>query len=224
MSPVAPEVRLANQRVVNYLEDSFGVTVMPLHIPELEDILSMFAAEMARTAPDSSLCADMVDGKGSAWVSLEILRCMTGFGRHAAPVLVHAVIERTGQVVSYVVNKFGSKYDKSNQRLEVLKRRVNKILGSNGILLSPSHPTTPPYRYQSYTKPFNGLYTTVHNVLGLPATVVPLGLCPNRLPLSIQISAAEYNDHLTLALARELERSFGGWMPPFSNRDNLGLE
>ena len=29
VSPVAPEVRLANQRVVNYLEDSFGVTVMP---------------------------------------------------------------------------------------------------------------------------------------------------------------------------------------------------
>lgn len=222
VSPVEPEVRLANQRVVDYLEDNFGITVMPLHIPELKDILSLFTNEMARTVPNNSLCADMVDRKGSAWVSLEILRAMTGFGRHTAPVLAQAAMERTGQVVSYAVNRFGSKAGKANHRLEAVKTRVNNILGSNGILLSPTHPTIPPYRYQSYTKPFNFLYTAVHNALGLPATVVPLGLCQNGLPLSIQISAAEYNDHLTLALAKELERPFGGWTPPFSNGNNLG--
>ena len=223
VSPVEPEVRQANQRVVDYLEDNFGVRVIPLHIPELRNIFSLFTAELARISPDSSLCADIVDRKGSAWVSVEILRKLTGLGRHTAPILAQAAMERTMQTVSYAANMFGAKHGRTNQQLADLKTRVNNILGQNGILLSPAHPTVPPYRYQSYTKPFNFLYTAVHNALGLPATVVPLGLSRDGLPLSIQISAAEYNDHLTLALAKELERPFGGWTPPFSNGDNLGF-
>merc|ERR1711974_288632 len=71
--------------------------------------------------------------------------------------------------------------------------RRNETLGANGILLSPAHPTPPPYYYESYLKPFNFVYTAMHNALGLPATVVPIGLNQGGLPLSIQVSAAEYN-------------------------------
>ena len=221
VSPVEPEVRHAIQRVVDYLEDNFGVTVKPLHIPELKNILSLYTKEMSRLSPNNSLCSDIVNRDGSVWVSLEILRSMTGFGRHTAPVLAQAAMERAGQITSFAGSIFGFKQFLNNQKLTVLKTRINNILGDNGILLSPAHPTTPPYRYQSYTKPFNFLYTAMHNALGLPATVVPLGLSQSGLPLSIQISAAEYNDHLTIALAKELERPFGGWTPPFDNGENL---
>ena len=37
-----------------------------------------------------------------------------------------------------------------------------------------------------------------------------------RLPLSVQVVAGPYNDHLTLALAQQLELAFGGWLRPFS--------
>lgn len=54
----------------------------------------------------------------------------------------------------------------------------------------------------------------IFNVLGLPVTQCPLGLSSEGLPLGIQLVAASYNDHLTLAVARYLEKAFGGWVLP----------
>ena len=54
----------------------------------------------------------------------------------------------------------------------------------------------------------------IFNVLGLPVTQCPLGLSSEGLPLGIQLVAASYNDHLTLAVARYLEKAFGGWVSP----------
>lgn len=51
-------------------------------------------------------------------------------------------------------------------------------------------------------------------MLGLPVTQCPLGLGSEGLPLGIQLVAAAYNDHLTLAVARYLEKAFGGWVVP----------
>ena len=60
--------------------------------------------------------------------------------------------------------------------VELLRNKVRNILGDNGVLLTPPHPTPPPHHYQSFTKPFNFLYAAMINLMGLPATVVPLGL------------------------------------------------
>jgi fatty acid amide hydrolase 2 len=54
----------------------------------------------------------------------------------------------------------------------------------------------------------------VFNLTGLPVTQVPLGLNDDGLPLGVQVAAARGGDHRTIAVARELERVFGGWTPP----------
>ena len=56
-------------------------------------------------------------------------------------------------------------------------------------------------------------YSGVWNMLLFPATVVPLGLSARGLPIGIQVIGARGQDHLTLAVAQELERAFGGWRP-----------
>ena len=182
VSCLDPEVRLAIQRVVDYLEDTYGVTVQPIHIPELRQVFGLFTEELQRLDPGASICADMEDRQASAWVSLEMLRYCVGWGRHTAPVLAQALVERTGQVVGRVRKALGKETSHSGHKLRQLKEKVNCLLGSNGILISPSHPTTPPYQFQSYLKPFNFLYSALHNVLGLPATVIPLGLSQGRTP------------------------------------------
>jgi fatty acid amide hydrolase 2 len=48
----------------------------------------------------------------------------------------------------------------------------------------------------------------------VPVTQTPLGLDPRGIPLGVQVAAAHGNDHLTIAVARELERAFGGWVWP----------
>ena len=57
---------------------------------------------------------------------------------------------------------------------------------------------------------------------GLPATVVPIGLDTSLgrgydargLPLTVQVVAGPFCDALNIAVAKELERAFGGWQPP----------
>ena len=43
---------------------------------------------------------------------------------------------------------------------------------------------------------------------------MPLGLNADGLPLGVQVAAGPGRDHVTIAVALELERVFGGWVPP----------
>lgn len=123
-----------------------------------------------------------------------------------------------------------------------LQKYLLDKLNDNGILLYPSLPNAVPYHYASYLKPFNFGYFCLFNALRFPVCQVPMGLDRNGLPTGIQVSkknkysiskivvyllvifskknyffqvvAAPYNDHLCLAVARELEKVFGGWVPP----------
>lgn len=73
----------------------------------------------------------------------------------------------------------------------------------------------------------------IFNIFGFPITQVPLGLGSWGVPLGVQVyrlivnyfQASNnfcfnkvignlHNDHLTLAVAAELEREFGGWVSP----------
>jgi fatty acid amide hydrolase 2 len=60
------------------------------------------------------------------------------------------------------------------------------------------------------------IYTGVFNVLQLPATQVPMGLDRDGLPTGLQVVAGPAEDHVTIAVAMELERAFGGWVSPLA--------
>ena len=99
-------------------------------------------------------------------------------------------------------------------RLQCLREQLLSTLGDDGVLLYPSHPVTAPYHYQPIFTPFNFSYTAIFNALGLPVTQVPLGLSRGGLPLGVQVVASPYCDHLSLAVALQLEKKFGGWVEP----------
>ena len=117
VSPIEPEVRHAIHRIVDYLEDNFNVTVKLLHITELINILPTHTKEISRLSPNNSLCLDTVNRDNNVWVSVEILRSMTGFGRHTAPVLAQAAMERVGLISSFAWSIFGFKQLLNNQKL-----------------------------------------------------------------------------------------------------------
>lgn len=102
----------------------------------------------------------------------------------------------------------------AEETTEKLKTELINKLGDNGVLLYPSSPFTAGYHYSAFFRPFNFGYWCIFNVLRLPTCQVPLGLDENGLPLGIQVVAAPYQDHLCLAVARELESAFGGWVNP----------
>ncbi|KAK9295004.1 hypothetical protein QLX08_010540 [Tetragonisca angustula] len=95
-----------------------------------------------------------------------------------------------------------------------MKKYLMEKLEHNGILFYPSSPLQTGYHYTAYLRPFNFGYWCLFNVLKFPVCQVPLGVDKNGLPIGIQVVAAPYNDHLCVAVARELEKIFGGWIPP----------
>lgn len=75
-------------------------------------------------------------------------------------------------------------------------------------------PTVAPHHIEPITRPFDIAYTGVFNCLGLPVTHIPTGLNSEGLPIGFQVAAAVNQDRYTLAIAEELEKLFGGWVPP----------
>ena len=61
------------------------------------------------------------------------------------------------------------------------------MLGDDGVLLVPPHPTAALYHNQPLTKPLNAAYTAIFNILGLPITQVPLGLGSWGVPVGVQV-------------------------------------
>lgn len=49
---------------------------------------------------------------------------------------------------------------------------------------------------------------------GLPATVIPVGLSPEGLPIGMQVVGPALEDRTTLRFAELVEREFGGFTPP----------
>ncbi|MDX1498138.1 MAG: amidase family protein, partial [Salinisphaeraceae bacterium] len=89
------------------------------------------------------------------------------------------------------------------------------LIGDNGVLLYPSYTRPAPRHYLPVARTFDWVYTGIINVMQLPSTQVPLGLNAKGLPLGIQVVGAPGHDHETIAVAMELERQFGGWVPPW---------
>ena len=95
---------------------------------------------------------------------------------------------------------------------KALAREVEDVIGDGVLLTRPTRASRPHGR--TVGRPWVITPTAVFNLLGLPATQVPLGLNSAGLPLGVQVVAGMDRDHVAIAVALELERAFGGWVPP----------
>ncbi|HEY0784457.1 MAG TPA: amidase [Acidobacteriaceae bacterium] len=59
-------------------------------------------------------------------------------------------------------------------------------------------------------------YTQWFNLLGAPATVVPVGRSPEGLPIGVQVAGRPWQDEVVLGIAGDLERDFGYRPPPLA--------
>lgn len=58
------------------------------------------------------------------------------------------------------------------------------------------------------------IYPMNFNLMGFPATHVPIGRNREGIPLGFQVVAAPNQDRLCFCIARELDAAFGGWTEP----------
>ncbi|KAI1295475.1 Fatty-acid amide hydrolase 2 [Halotydeus destructor] len=127
----------------------------------------------------------------------------------------HALI--FGVLFDYIVPGKESSFVQNNVKArDDLIAEFTKLLGNDGVFILPTLPEAAAKHGTTVLKSPNVNYCSILNVLGLPATHCPIGLDDNGVPLGIQIAATPFNDHLTLAVAQEVDKLFGGWVAPFA--------
>lgn len=183
-----------------------------------EQYFRKFRASLAFWAGKMNLCDDGPSfaclmsgdesGQGHVNCFTEFVKWIFGQSTHTLPALALGMFDD-------VVPKFTKKADtKAVEILNALRVELLQLLGDDSVLLYPSHPKIAPYHNHPIFTPFNFAYTALFNALGFPVTQCPLGLSKEGLPLGVQIVTTPYNDHLSLAVAKELEKGFGGWKNP----------
>lgn len=95
-----------------------------------------------------------------------------------------------------------------------LRAELEGLLGDDGVMLFPSYPTVAPKHHAPLLVPFKWIYTGIFNVMEMPVTQVPMGLDEHDVPLGVQVAASNRGDATTIAVAMELEKRIGGWVPP----------
>ena len=193
-------------QVVAHARDTLGAHVEKVHLNRMKYGFEMWTVKMS-TGESIPFCTRMGDGKpvNPFW---ELLLWILQQPRHTLMAIVLGIGEKVPFPESDIV-KFRS-------MCEQLKDDFRQLLGDDGVFLFPTFPVPAPYHNQPVLAPFDAVYTAVFNVLGLPVTHVPMGLNEEGVPIGIQVVGNFYNDHLTISVAEELEKAFGGWVAPFS--------
>lgn len=207
---VDSEIVSGIRRLVQYLNSHHGVTVQKANLREMKYALEIIAAVLL------PLNAESIYMKGTdprEWKSVfvEVMRYLCLLSPHTLPAILYGILKKTSD------NMSKSHTRKMEEKNASLKKNLAELLGDNGVLIYPTFVSPAHYQYQIYHKICNTAYMAIFNSLGLPVTQCPMGLNRNGLPIGLQIIANPGCDHLTITLAQEIEKSFGGWQPPTSS-------
>uniref|UniRef100_A0A8C7XHG4 Fatty acid amide hydrolase 2b n=1 Tax=Oryzias sinensis TaxID=183150 RepID=A0A8C7XHG4_9TELE len=210
--PVSKELMDIQRKVAERLECDLGVQVQKVCLPELRYSFQIWDKYMGlpdkEGKPPIKFAELMGEPGRPAWPLWELLKRMVGKSDHTMAAILLGLIEMIpiSQPAAFIVPK-----------KEKLQKDLDEMLGTDGILLYPSHPRVAPKHHHPLFRPFDFAYTGILNILGLPVTQCPLGLGEEGLPLGVQVVGGKMQDHLTLAVAVYLEKTFGGWRPPGAN-------
>lgn len=209
VSAVDEQLLQAQRRVVERLESDLGVKVQEVRLSGLkygfqiwDTYMGLPNKEGKRPTPFQVL---MGEPGRPVWPVWELAKWMMGRSPHTMAAIGLALVEMTS---SSKPSPFILK------QKEKLQKEIEELLGTDGVLLYPTHPHLAPKHHHPLFTPFNFAYTGVINILGLPVTQCPLGLSVEGLPLGVQVVTGKLQDRLSLAMALYLEKTYGGWRDP----------
>jgi fatty acid amide hydrolase 2 len=202
LRPMAREMRDARERAVGALA-SAGARIRRVSLPSWRNALLPFLVALQDTDMDSAGVRALLREAGEPSSSLPAL--LLGRGGHTLPTRLTVLAEA-----------LPSRATTRTRLLEQGKRLAAELVEAigDGVLLHPAQLSVAPPHRRTYGRPWIMTPASIFNLAGVPVTEVPLGLSSDGLPLGVQVAAAHGADHLTIAIALELEAVFGGWVPP----------
>ena len=208
MLPVSVELRNARLRAARALRDA-GAVVERVSLPAGRTVIEPYLNAMR----ESGGLRELLTEGGAA---------IPGFGRLVADAVRGRSPYTTPLLMTLASENLAAHMPERLQRRALaaereLIDRVTETIG-DGVLLHPPFARVAPRHHRTFGRPWMIAPAALFNLIGLPVTEVPLGLNEEGLPLGVQVAAGLDRDHVAIAVAAELERSFGGWVPPPSRR------
>ncbi|XP_010746554.1 fatty-acid amide hydrolase 2-B [Larimichthys crocea] len=211
VSPVSKELMEIQRKVVQRLEADLGVKVQEVRFPELRHSANIWLSCMDLPDEDGKPPQPFAELFGEPGRPMrpfwELMKWMVGKSDHTMAAI--------GVSIFQALKPFkASTATFDVEQKESLQRKMEELLGTDGVFLYPSHPRVAPKHHHTLFTPYDCAYTAVFSILGMPITQCPLGLGKEGLPLGVQVGAWRLQDHLTLEVALYLEKAFGGWRDP----------
>ncbi|XP_046674417.1 fatty-acid amide hydrolase 2-like isoform X4 [Homalodisca vitripennis] len=203
VSAVTKEMRSIILQAVTHLEQQCGSQAHQLNLPGFRYSYTLWRYWMSKEP--GNFAFDLGNKKHEVSWLMELPKMLMGQSQHTLPAMLKLL-------ETAVFPPVPAKW--AEEETTKLREALIEELGDDGVLIFPSHPTPAHHHYVPFFRPYNFAYWAIINVLHFPATQVPLGLSRDGLPLGLQVVATPYNDHLCIAVAKELENGFGGYVPP----------
>ena len=203
VSRVHPSLIAAQERAARALE-ARGARVVRTKIPGLSKSVLFWAALLSATGGEDF--AVLLGGGTPVRLVPELVKLALGRSAHTFPALALAAIETIPKMMPGDTNA-------TVAQARAFRRELEDRIG-DGVMLYPTYTMPAPLHGAALRRPIDWAYTAVINVMELPSTAVPLGLDAEGVPLGCQVIAGNGQDHRCIAVALELERALGGWVPP----------
>ncbi|XP_059219852.1 fatty-acid amide hydrolase 2-A [Stomoxys calcitrans] len=207
--PADFEMKLAITRAVKCFEKG-GISTEEVKIQGFKNAIEMCLSSLANIKGLPSIITQSIENKpNKVELIKEITRSLVGLSPNTSmPLFVELMIQVNAFIPSEQAKEWRSE-------LKNLHAELTRLLGTNGVLFLPTyHKTANFFNGSSFLNISGVLFMLLFNVLGFPATHVPMGLDRKGLPVGFQVVAAPYMDKLCLQVAAELEGAFGGWVQP----------
>lgn len=202
--PVSNDLRQVQWRVAEALQ-ARGARVRWETVPKLKKSLDIWSAML--TAAEGDEFATLLGNGHPVSAIAELGKWLVGRSEHTLPSITLAGIEKIPKWTPGRTRRFAAMGRE-------LRAGLVDLLGPSGVLIYPSYASVAPFHHRPLLFPICWSYTAILNVMEMPSTQVPLGLDAGGIPLGVQVASIHGHDHVTIAVAEELERAFGGWVVP----------
>jgi fatty acid amide hydrolase 2 len=202
LGPTGPELAKARERAAGALA-ARGARLERVSTKSMRRALEMYLATLSKEA---GTLRDLLEEAGAAPPTLRA--ALRRGGPHTIPTKITLAVEARSTLIMPE-----RRVRKLIAAAESFHRELSDTIG-DGVLLHPPAPKVAPKHGGTVGRVWWIHPVLVFNLTGLPVTQTPLGLNDDGLPLGVQVVAAQGADHRAIAVAEELERVFGGWVPP----------
>jgi len=202
--PVSLELRNARVRAARALAAQ-GAEVVRVSLPSVKSVLQPYLEAVRNSGAVRELLTEAGEElPRMAHLAFDAIRRRSDY---TTPILIMLFSETLSVHLPAALER------RAERARERLAAEVSEAIG-DGVLLHPPFARVAPRHGRTIGRPWVLAPMALFNLLALPVTQVPLGLNEKGLPLGVQVAAGRGRDHVAIAAALELERSFGGWVPP----------